>query len=74
MRRIHRGYWIPNYAWQLREELRKARITRVSGQALARVRKRQLYAVFFRLREQQRKGERDGTVRGEFAARANVGV
>lgn len=74
MRRIHRDYWIPNYAWQLREELRKAGITHVCGRALARVRKRQLYAVFFRLREQQRKGERDGAICREFAAGADVGV
>lgn len=67
MRGIQRGYWVPCYAWQLREELLKAGITRVSGRPLSRVRKRQLYAVFFRLREEQRRGKGDDDVRGDIA-------
>jgi hypothetical protein len=48
-----RRYWVPSTCRQLREELRKAGITRISGRPLSRVRKKQLYAVFFRLREKQ---------------------
>jgi len=46
-----RDYWVPSNCRQLREALRDMGVTKISGRPLSRVRKRQLYAVYYRLRE-----------------------
>ena len=65
MKRRDRGYWVPHTCVQLREVLREMGITRVNGRPLSRVRKRQLYAVFFRIREQKR--GQDESIHSPFA-------
>ena len=46
-----RGYWVPQYAYQLRGVLREMGVDRINGVPLSRVRKAQLYAVYFQLRD-----------------------
>jgi hypothetical protein len=46
-----RPFWVPSNCRQLREALRSMGVTKISGRPLSRVRKRQLYAVYYRLRE-----------------------
>jgi hypothetical protein len=46
-----RPYWVPSNCRQLREALRDMGVVRISGRPLSRVRKAQLYAVYYRLRE-----------------------
>jgi hypothetical protein len=51
MRVGRRSYWVPQTCTQLREQLRRMGVQRISGRSLSRVRKQQLYAVFIRLRD-----------------------
>ena len=51
MRVGRRSYWVPHTCTQLREQLRRMGVQRISGRSLSRVRKQQLYAVFIRLRD-----------------------
>lgn len=50
MRVGRRPYWVPQTCAQLREQLQQMGVQRISGRPISRVRKQQLYAVFFRLR------------------------
>ena len=49
--RYSKPYWVPGTCAELRASLRRMGVTRISGRPLGRVRKAQLYAVFFRMRD-----------------------
>lgn len=44
-------YWVPRTCRELRSSLRRMGVTRIGGKPLSKVRKRQLYAVFFKVRD-----------------------
>lgn len=44
-------YYVPKTCAELRESLKRMGITRINGHPLGRIRKRQLYAVFFKVRD-----------------------
>ena len=46
-----RNYYVPRACAELRDQLRKMGVTRINGTPLSRIRKAQLYAVFYALRE-----------------------
>jgi hypothetical protein len=44
------SYWVPKTCAGLRDQLRRMGVTHISGRPIARVRRAQLYAVFFKMR------------------------
>ena len=52
-----RGYWVPRTCGELREALRKMGVKRIGGKPLGRVRKKQLYAVYFAMRDRGQRME-----------------
>ena len=57
VRRWPKPYYVPRTCRELREGLRKMGVTRIRGKPLSRVRKKQLYAVWFAKRDE---GWQDG--------------
>lgn len=49
--RQRRPYYVPTTAAELRESLRRMGVERVNGRPLSRIHKRQLQAVWFRMRD-----------------------
>lgn len=49
--RYPKPYYVPRTCRELRESLRQMGVTRIGGMPLSRVRKKQLYAVFFGMRD-----------------------
>jgi hypothetical protein len=56
--RTRKWYWVPGTCRELRQALRKMGVKRISGKPLSMVKKRQLYAVYFEMRE---RGDNDRT-------------
>ena len=46
-----RPYWVPRTCAGLRDQLRRMGVTKINGKPLRRVRKAQLYAVFYAMRK-----------------------
>lgn len=51
--RYRKPYWVPRTCGELRAGLRRMGVTRISGKPLGRVRKRQLLAVYLKVRDER---------------------
>ena len=59
MLRQSKPYHVPRTCAELRRSLGRMGVKRINGRPLARIRKRQLYAVFFKVRDATWDGPRE---------------